>query len=337
MGVSAGAAAVGDRRDLAPRLQVSEIQRSRLFAATVAVVDRYGYSDATVSHITQCARISRRTFYELFENREECLAAMFEHAIELVAAELAKAELDGVSWLERMRGGLWAILSFLDREPTLARVCVVESLRGDEHVLERRTEVLAQLAQVVDNGRREGTRGKGPTSLTAEGLVGAAHAIVYARLLKKDPEPLTGLLGDLMGVIVLPYLGPEAARREQKRSAPAPAPRAPSAPGETGENPPAERNPLEGIPMRVTYRTALVLRHIAERPGISNRGVADRAGVTDQGQMSKLLSRLQGFGLIANTGDGHRKGEANAWSLTPRGRQVTQSILTYTPDRAVAA
>ena len=53
------------------------------------------------------------------------------------------------------------------------------------------------------------------TPLTAEGLVGAAFGIVYARLLKGQREPLTELLGELMGMIVLPYLGSAAARREQ--------------------------------------------------------------------------------------------------------------------------
>ena len=56
--------------------------------------------------------------------------------------------------------------------------------------------------------------------MTAEGLVGAAFSIVYGRLLRGEPEPLTGLLGELMGMIVLPYLGPAAARKEHARAAP---------------------------------------------------------------------------------------------------------------------
>jgi AcrR family transcriptional regulator len=314
-------------KELAPSAQVSEIQRSRLLAAAVRVVDEFGYSDTTVTHITNGARISRRTFYELFENREDCLAAMFEHLLDLIAAEMRAAELDGLSWRERLRAGLWTILALFDREPVLARTCTVQSLRGDRRVLERRAEVLALLASVVDEGRLEGPRGRDLPPLTAEGLVGAAHSIVYARLLKQDHEPLTGLLGDLMGMIVLPYLGPDAARREQARPAPAVAPETSPATSGAGEDGRAEGNPLEGIPMRVTYRTARVLHRIAEQPGISNREVADQAGISDQGQMSKLLSRLERFGLVVNTGKGHAKGEPNAWTLTPTGMQVAQSIL----------
>ena len=78
--------------------------------------------------------------------------------------------------------------------------------------------------------------------------------------------------------------------------------------------------------MRLTYRTARVLRGIAERPGISNRQVAEHAGVQDQGQISKLLARLERLGLTANSGEGHAKGEPNAWTLTPLGEQVAQRL-----------
>ena len=121
---------------------------------------------------------------------------------------LAAANIDGLPWRERVRTGLWAILSLFDREPALARVCVVQALRGGPRVLGRREEILAGLAAVIDEGRSEGQRGAECTPLTAEGLVGAAVAIVYARLLRGERTPLVGLLGELTGMIVLPYLGP---------------------------------------------------------------------------------------------------------------------------------
>lgn len=78
--------------------------------------------------------------------------------------------------------------------------------------------------------------------------------------------------------------------------------------------------------MRLTYRTLCVLRAIAGHPNSSNRDIGAVAGMTDQGQISKLLARLEGLGLIANVGDGHVKGAANAWRLTERGEQVEHSL-----------
>ena len=85
--------------------------------------------------------------------------------------------------------------------------------------------ILTRLASVLDEGRTESRRGGDCTAFTAEGLVGAAFGIVHARLSRGEHKPLLGLVGELMGMIVLPYLGPAAARREQTARPQIPAPR----------------------------------------------------------------------------------------------------------------
>ena len=315
-----------------PRVQVEEIQRSRLLLAAAAVIAEVGYEQTSVQRITDRARVSRRTFYELFENREECLLALLDEAAGRVQRELEAADLEGLAWRERVRGGLWAILSFLDGEPVLARICVVHALHGGPRVLERREQILARLAGVLDECRREGTRGEECTLVTAEGLVGGVLGVVYARLRGGNPGPLTGLLEELMGMIALQYLGPRAARREQQRPAPAPCPAPEGGRASVG----AERDPLDEVDMRLTYRTARVLECISERPGASNRAVAESAGVTDPGQISKLLRRLERLELTVNTGGGHLSGEPNAWKLTPLGGQVARRLSVLTHDRTEA-
>jgi AcrR family transcriptional regulator len=273
----------------------------------------------------------------MFANREECLGAVFEDILAAVGGELERAGLEGLEWRERVRRGLWTILTFLDREPVLARVLVVQALSGGPEVLARREEVLGRLASVVDEGR-EAPGGGRCTPLTAEGLVGAAFGIVHARLLKGPRAPLTELAGELMGMIVLPYLGPGAARREQALSlsvarpvSPGVAQRAVLASLSAGAG--ASVDPLESVPMRLTYRTSRVLDAVVElaRGGThpSNREVADYAGIQDPGQVSKLLRRLQRLGLLANSGAGHAKGEPNAWGLTARGELVARSIRAH--------
>jgi hypothetical protein len=121
-------------------------------------------------------------------------------------------------------------------------------------------------------------------------------------------------------MIVLPYLGAAAATRETERPPPRRIER--SAGG--------EKDPLRDLDMRLTYRTVRVLMAIGQAPGASNRQLAEASGVQDQGQISKLLSRLRTLGLIQNTGQGHIKGEPNAWQLTPKGKHVGQAIQTQT-------
>jgi AcrR family transcriptional regulator len=306
--------------------QVAEIQRSRLLAGALSAIEDIGYPETTVAQITLRARVSRRTFYELFDNREACLLALIEDFVGTLERELHAANLGALPWRERVRGGLAVILSFLDREPVFARACVFQALRGGPVVLKRRGELLKRLAAVLDEGRDQAPRGSGCTALTAEGLVGAAFWIVCERLAPRERagEPLVGLLGELMGMIVLPYLGVAAARREQSRPAPMIPPKAQREPVLT----PPERDPLQDVSMRLTYRTARVLQSIAERPGISNRHVAEHSGIQDQGQVSKLLARMERIGLTSNTGDGHVKGAANAWKLTALGEQVAKRLST---------
>ncbi len=320
------ASARSSRPDV-PAAQVAEIQRSRLMAGAVGAIEEYGCARTTVAHITARSRVSRRTFYELFENREACLIALLEEfVVGALEEEIAAAGLEGLAWRERVRGGLWVILCFFEREPTLARVAVVQAVQGGPRVLAYRERVLARLVAVLDEGRLEGSSRAGDcTPLTAEGLVGAAFSILYARLARNEPGSPTELLGELMGLIVLPYLGVAAARRERKRPVPAPsAVFAARASGRAGAA--VELDPLGDVPMRLTYRTARVLGGIASQPGASNRMVSEHAGVADQGQVSKLLARLKRLGLIQNTGGGHVRGEPNAWELTPVGREVAQRI-----------
>jgi DNA-binding MarR family transcriptional regulator len=144
-------------------------------------------------------------------------------------------------------------------------------------------------------------------------------------MLERDPDPLMNLLNPLMGMIVLPYLGPAAARRELARAAPhVPRRSRPTA------------NPLRELDMRLTYRTVRVLRAIAANPSASNREVSVAAGISDQGQISKLLARLQKLGLIRNGGPkrGFTRGEPNAWTLTDTGHQLAESVRTPAAEHA---
>jgi AcrR family transcriptional regulator len=295
------------------------MQRRRLLLACTEVVAEGGVEGASVARICHSAGVSRRTFYDLFDDREACVLAAFERAIEQLARRVVPVYAREGRWRERVRGALIASLECLDEEPALARLCLVEALKGGPGVLERRRAVLDALAAAVDEGR-EGARSDMVPPLTGESVVGGVLAVVHARLLARDVSPLVALAGPLASMIVHPYLGPVAARRELERPTPI------VAVTSNGHARNSALDPFKDLPIRITFRTALVLATIAAQPGASNKDVGKLAGVADQGQMSKLLGRLEGSGLIENQGGGHLKGERNAWRLTGRG-QAVQSAL----------
>jgi hypothetical protein len=194
--------------------------------------------------------------------------------------------------------------------------------------LERRQGILEQLAMVVEEGRTERpdtSRMNRPVSLTGQGVVGGVLTVLYARLLRDEPESLRGLLGELMAMIVLPYLGPAVARREQGRPVPAQVSLPAGDQESTVVSGVVESLAVSG--MRLTHRTLRVLQALGEFPGSSNRQLAERSGIHDQGQISKLLARLQRFGLLINGAEGARmRGQPNEWALTLTGEQVVCSI-----------
>jgi AcrR family transcriptional regulator len=295
-----------------PRDRVVEIQRARMLTAAAEVVAEFGYGGMTTARVSSRAGVSRKTFYDLFADREDCFLAVFDDTVAQVAAVAAPAYEREGCWREKVRGGLSSVLRFIGDEPVLGALVIVDALSAGPRVLARRAQWLETVAGIVDRGRSEMKAGAGPladpgrSALTAEGVVGAVFSVLHSRLLERDRGPLPELLNPLMAMIVLPYLGPAAAKKERARPT-LKAPRAASK--KVGD-------PLAALNMRITHRTLLVLAAIAERGGQGaspcNREVAEDAGITDPGQISKLLVRLERLGLIENTGDGRALGERNA-------------------------
>jgi AcrR family transcriptional regulator len=323
--------------------QVLEVQRARILSAMVEVVLEQRTANVSVAHVVSRAGVSRRTYYELFADREECFLAALDDVIARIAAVVVPAYEGGGStrgargtqragvWHERVRAALVELLGLFDEQPELGRVAVVESLAGGPRALERRERALARAVGAVDEGRLAGGTGGEAPELTAEGVVGAVSSILYTRLAggprTGERGPLLELTGPLMGMIVLPYLGKAAARRELSR----PAPAARTAVARSGAG-----YPFRELGMRLTYRTLRVLDAVARlggrEPGPSNRQVGESAGIADQGQISKLLTRLERLGLLENAAGAAGKGAPNAWRLTAKGFQITQTIRAHADD-----
>lgn len=310
------------------RGHVGQIQRARLIAATAQVACEDGAANVTVGRIVERAGVSRRTFYEIFNDSSDCLFAALTDALEQAQVRVLSAWSTGESWRERMRAGLIELLKLFEEEPVTGQLLVVESLAAGRRVLEERSRVLDALIDAVHREAAEHKSAAAPARVSVEGAVGGVLGVLHARLAQPSPGGLIELTGALMGMLVLPYHGPAAARRELAR----PAPAMPSAGRQSMT--PLRSDPFKEAGMRLTYRTMLVLSAIAQRPGSSNRQVGDLADMADPGQISKLLARLERLGLIVNKGHGQSRGAPNAWTLTPAGGQVVTRIDIHT-DRSV--
>jgi AcrR family transcriptional regulator/DNA-binding PadR family transcriptional regulator len=328
-------------------LYVSELQRGRLLDATFAVVCEEGYRGMAVRKVAERAGVSSKTFYDLFSDREDCFLAAFDHGVEELLARVRPVYESEWDWTAGVRGGLGVVLEVLESEPALRRLVFVEALGAGPRVLERRAEVLGQLAGVIDEGRVGMKAGGELPALTAEGVVGGAFGVIHARLFQLRPGSLMELLNPLVAMIVRPYRGGAAAALEIARPVTLSGGRGASRSRTQGAwraTHASDRGRRDAPPLgtlkadfRLTVRTQMALAAVAELGGRganpNNREVSEYMGVADQGQVSRLMMRLQAQGLVENTreGRGHTKGLAKAWRLTPDGQAVIDAHRPLEP------
>ena len=101
-------------------------QRAKLLDAMVRVVAAKGYEAATVADAVRLARVSRGTFYELFESKGACLAAAYRLGLDVLAAQVTAAIRGAKDWREEVVLGIRAYLRAFDEEPLFARVYLLE-------------------------------------------------------------------------------------------------------------------------------------------------------------------------------------------------------------------
>jgi AcrR family transcriptional regulator len=263
------------------------------------------------------AGVSDGTFYESFGDREDRLLAAFNDAVAGLELEAREGWESQLGWTARVRAALSALLQALDREPAVRRLVFVEALASGPRVLASRARVLESLATVVDQGRVNAKAPSGLPPLVAEGVVGGVFGVIHARLLELHPKPLVELLGSLMAMIVLPYRGSAAAARELER----PVPRPPARRRDRDRGSHRALGSVSPVDYRLSARTQMALAAVAGRPGLSNREVSEVIGLSDQGQVSRVMKRLQEQGLVENA-PAHAKRLVRAWRLTMDGQAV---------------
>ena len=218
-----------------------------------------------------------------------------------------------------------AFLGFLDDEPAWGRLLILHT-RGADGALGLRCQqrVSGVLTALLDAAapRACGELMREPT-LTSELVVGGAVSVIRGQMLKGDGTVLVGLAPSLMSFMVRPYLGQVAATAELEGR---PSANDHASDGKLVRSREAELARAAALPIRVTHRTTMVLRAIAQAPYSTNREIAEAAGLTDEGQTSKLLARLERQGVIENVGIGAARGEPNAWLLTPSGRRTVELL-----------
>ena len=196
---------------------MTESQRNRINRAMIEVVSARGYPETRVVDVIGVAGVSRKTFYELFESKEDCFLAAYDVLLENLLAEATDAfeSRAGAPWAERVGGALEVLLAHLSRHPDEARFAIVEVLAAGPKALARRDAALRQFTGFLDAGRAE-TSVELPR-ITALSIAGGVNEVLYSEILHGAASRLPSRLPDLMFCIVLPFVGPERAEQERRR------------------------------------------------------------------------------------------------------------------------
>lgn len=174
-------------------------RKNRVFAALAAEVSSRGYHNTTVTDIVQRAGITHKAFFELFDDREDCLLQAFDAAVG-AAREQVVAAYHRAPWLplrDRVAAGLAAFLKYCAAEPEFARLCIVEVLTAGDRGRERRDAAIREFAAFIEHPRAE-ARGETAPSLVSEAIAGGLYGVLYTRVSQGETARLPELLDELM-------------------------------------------------------------------------------------------------------------------------------------------
>jgi AcrR family transcriptional regulator len=319
--------------------------RRRILDALVSVVCERGYGSTAVGLVVARARISRRTFYEQFDDLDDCFLAVLDLGLTLPAELIGRAFAGEDDWRAGVLAALEALLQFFDNEPGLTQMWFSEALTIGAWALERRERNIAAVRTlVVASSAAAGSTE--PDLVLAQGVMSAVLGLLTTHVVTKRRGRLITMIGPLTRLVMAPFLPEAAVLREVTRaerrlaailvgaaSDVAAAQRGPGVP--KGERPwcgGALAGPDVALPVAVANPSATrarqCLRSLAEqnRVGItpSNREIGAKIGIRHPSQTSKLLSRLESVGLVAKRRGA--PGRPHAWGLTPEGKRVIKSL-----------
>src|SRR5690349_21465330 len=144
-------------------------QRERLLDAAAASMAEQGYAELTVRDLIDRAGVSRRTFYQLFDDKIDCVFAAHERAFERLSQVVVAACRGEVAWPDRVAGAIAAALAFAVESPGEAQLVVVACHTASEPKLAGRGhEAHEKLADLLRAGRQHAENGHTPPQLTEQ-------------------------------------------------------------------------------------------------------------------------------------------------------------------------
>ncbi len=187
--------------------------RARLVLGFVRAIEETGYAAATIADIVRHARVSKRTFYEHFSDKEGCFLAAYLAASEQTLLAIAEAATKPASWEKQLDAALDAYLGALESNPALTRTCLLEILSAGPGAILVRREVQQRFAEQLrgfaDAARRRHPELKRLTPAMAAAIVGGINELVLLSV-ERGPARRLSELAATAGELVRAVVGGDA-------------------------------------------------------------------------------------------------------------------------------
>lgn len=190
--------------------EVSASQRRRMLAAMVAAVADKGYVATAVADVTKRARVSRATFYEQFEDKNDCFVAAVRACVDQIVDGVGERMGREQSPRAALRRLLEAYLENLAAFPEGARVCLVEIHAAGPRAAAQRRQAQLEFGEMIrrlhDRMAAAGEPVRVLDDLDIELLIGGVSSLVTNRVAQGAADTLPDLL-DAVEAFVLANFG----------------------------------------------------------------------------------------------------------------------------------
>jgi AcrR family transcriptional regulator len=200
------------RHRLSPEVMASH-QRDRVLAAATEVFAKRGYRGTTIDHIVAAAKTGVGSFYELFENKEDCFLQAYDRIIAAARDRLIAAVPAGASPAEQACVGLRVLLNLIAAEPLRARLVLVEAQAAGPRALARYEKSLDVAVPLLRSCRLESPVTDELPETLELAIVGGAAWLLNQRLVMGEVADIEALFPELVDIVLAPYLGEADAAR----------------------------------------------------------------------------------------------------------------------------
>lgn len=169
--------------------------RSRLLEGMAHAVAAKGYADTTIADIVREAGVSRRTFYEHFSTKSECLIALYEAASHNALKVLRTSINPSLDWRPRVEAALTAYFDCMSQNPVLMHTLFIQILSQGPEGLEARRRRNQEIADFILSVANTPARRTPVTPVMAMAVVGAINELVLEYIELEQIPRLRELVG----------------------------------------------------------------------------------------------------------------------------------------------